>query len=39
MMPVKDPHTRIKPLALATAVTQPLHPNGHLCPLGNGRYT
>jgi hypothetical protein len=22
----------------ATAVTSPLHPNGHLCPLGNGRY-
>ena len=35
--PVKDFNTRTKPSALAVA--QPLHPNGHLCPLGGGRHT
>jgi hypothetical protein len=45
IIPVKDSHTRIKPLALTSGHGRPLHSHyintgtdGHFCPLRNGRY-
>jgi hypothetical protein len=40
IIPVKDPHTRIKPLTLASGhdLYITATPEGNLCPLENGRY-